>query len=118
VGQVEYLNGLVIDAVDRILATSATPPVIILLSDHGSGSRLNWNDLAHSDLDERSANLLATYTPGHRDVFPDNTTLVNLFGTFLGAYFGIDVPRQPDTVYRWDDALTHLVTVPDSALGR
>jgi hypothetical protein len=118
VGQVQYLNRLVIDAVDRILATSATPPVIILLSDHGSGSRLNWNDLAHSDLDERSANLLATYTPGHRDVFPDNTTLVNLFGTFLGAYFGIDVPRQPDTVYRWDDALTHLVTVPDSALGR
>lgn len=111
VGQVAFLNGRVIDAVDRILAASAKPPVIILMSDHGSGSGLNWQDLAHSDLDERTANLLATYTPGHPDVFPDNITLVNVFGTFLGAYFGIDVPRQPDTIYRWDDGLTHLIPI-------
>ncbi len=114
VGQVAYLNSRVLDTVDRILAASAKPPVIILLSDHGSGSGLNWQDLAHSDLDERSANLLATYTPGHPNVFPDNITLVNLFGTFFRAYFGIDVPRQPDTIYRWDDALTHLIPISSS----
>jgi len=118
VGQVTYLNSRVLDMVDRILAASPKPPVIILLSDHGSGSGLDWEDLAHSDLDERSANLLATYTPGHPNVFPDNLTLVNLFGTFFGAYFGIDVPRQPDTIYRWDDTLTHLIKIPDSAIGR
>ena len=100
-----------VNAVDRILAASGTPPVIILLSDHGSGSGLNWEDLAHSDLDERSANLLATYTPGHPDVFPDNITLVNVFGTFLRAYYGIDVPRQPDGIYRWDNGLTHLIPI-------
>jgi len=108
----------VLDVVDRILAASADPPVIIVLSDHGSGSGLNWEDLAHSDLDERSANLLATYTPGHPKVFPNNITLVNLFGAFFRAYFDIDVPRQPDAIYRWDDTLTHLIKVPDHAVGR
>lgn len=118
VGQVEHLNDLVIDAVDGILAASARPPVILLLSDHGSGSRLTWTDLAHSDLDERSANLLATYTPGRTGVFRDDTTLVNVFGTLFNAYFGTEIAAKPDTIYRWDDTLTHLVTVPDTALGR
>jgi hypothetical protein len=118
VGQVQYLNGLVLDAVDRILAASARPPVIIVLSDHGSGSGLNWQDLDHSDLDERSANLFAAYTPSRRDVFPDDITLVNAFGTLLNTYFGVDVPRQPDTIYRWDEGLTHLIPLSQSALGK
>jgi hypothetical protein len=109
VGQVQYLNGLVLDSVDRILAASPTPPVIILLSDHGSGSNLDWLDLDHSDLDERSANLFAAVTPGREQVFPDDITLVNVFGTLLGTYLGTDVARQPDTIYRWDESVTHLI---------
>jgi sulfatase-like protein len=111
VGQIEYLNGRVLETVDRILAASPRPPVIIVFSDHGSGSGLNWENLDHSDLDERSANLVAAYTPGRSRVVPGDITLVNLFGTLFGAYFGIDVPRQPDTIYRWDQGLTHLVPI-------
>ena len=114
-GQVDYLNGLVLNTVDGILDASPRPPVIILLSDHGSGSRLNWTDLAHSDLDERSANLVATYTPGRSDVFPDDITLVNFFGTLFNAYFGTDIAAKPETIYRWDDNLTHLVPISSSS---
>jgi hypothetical protein len=118
VGQVEYLNGRVIETVDRILAGSPEPPVIILLSDHGSGSGLDWLDLDHSDLDERSANLFAAYTPGRSHVFPDDISLVNVFGTLLGAYFEVDVPAQPNTIYRWNDGLTRLIEVPESVVPR
>src|SRR4029078_1418472 len=89
-GQVNYLNTRVLQMVDRILAASAKPPVVVLLADHGSGMGMNWDDVAHSDLDERSANLFAALTPGRRNVFPDDISLVNVFGTLFGAYYGVD----------------------------
>ena len=102
---------MVLHAVDGILEASPTPPIILILSDHGSGSGVNWTDLAHSDLDERSANLFAAYTPGHPDLFPHDITLVNVFGRLLGGYYGVQVAEQPDTLYRWDDTMSHLVEV-------
>ena len=111
VGQVRYLNGLVLHAVEGILEASPTPPIILVLSDHGSGSGVDWTDLAHSDLDERSAILFAAYTPGHPDLFPHDITLVNVFGRLLGGYFGVQVAEQPDTLYRWSDTMSHLVEV-------
>jgi hypothetical protein len=118
VGQIQHLNGLVLDAVDAILRASPRPPVILIVSDHGSGSGLNWADLDHSDLDERSANLFAAYTPGHPALFPDDITLVNVFGRLLGGYYGITIPEQADSLYRWDDTNTHLVQVKAAFSGR
>jgi hypothetical protein len=97
--------------VDRILAASREPPVIVLLSDHGSGLGMNWDDVAHSDLDERTANLFAALTPGRQQVFRHDVTLVNVFGTLFGAYYGIDIARQSDTMYRWDDRMTSLIPI-------
>jgi hypothetical protein len=117
VGQIQYLDGQVIETIDGILAASPEPPVILVLSDHGSGSGLNWGDLAHSDLDERSANLFAALTPGHPNLFPQDITLVNVFGRLLHGYFGIDVPQQPNLVFRWDDSYDHLIEVPELSRG-
>jgi len=117
VGQIQYLDGQVIETIDGILAASPEPPVILVLSDHGSGSGLNWGDLAHSDLDERTSNLFAALTPGHPDLFPQDITLINVFGRLLHGYFGIDVPQQPNLVFRWDDTYTHLIEVPELSRG-
>lgn len=100
-GQVEYLNRRTLELVDRLTASSAGPPVVLVLSDHGSASGVDFNDLEHSDLDERSANLFAALTPGHDGVFDDRITLVNVFGRLFNAYFGTSYPLQPDTLYRW-----------------
>ena len=113
VGQVQYLNDRVIETVNAILAASPDPPVILVLSDHGSGSGLVWSDMAHSDLDERSANLFAAYTPGRPNLFSDDITLVNVFGRFFEGYFGIPVPHQPDLVFRWDDSNSRLIPAPE-----
>jgi len=111
VGEVEFINKHALAAVDAILAAAPKPPIILLLSDHGSGSGFFWNEPSRSDMDERTANLFAAYTPDHRHLFPDDITLVNVFARLFGAYFSLDVPLQPDAFYRWDDANTHLVRV-------
>ncbi len=101
IGQVEYLNGRALELVERILATSPEPPVILLLSDHGSASGVDFADLANSDVDERSATLFTALTPGKADVFEDDGTFVNVFGRLFEAYFGRPHVDQPDTVYQW-----------------
>ena len=47
-------------------------------------------------------------------MFRDDITLVNVFGTLFNAYFGTDIAAKPDTIYRWDDRLTHLIPISSS----
>ena len=112
-GQVAYLNGRVLRTIDAVLASAARPPVIVLFSDHGSANGFRPEDLVNSDIDERSANLVAALTPGREKVLGDSISLVNLFGVLFDSYFGTHHVRQPDTVYRWTGAsIFNVVPVP------
>lgn len=62
--QLIYINKRVVQTVDSILKTSATPPVIILQSDHGPASQLDWNNPTPHALRERMAILNAFLLPG------------------------------------------------------
>jgi hypothetical protein len=95
----QFLNDQVLDAIDEIHRRSATPPVIVVFSDHGSESRLNWDNALLSDLDERFANLFAAATPGAPDLYGDDPTPVNLFPLLLNEYLGADVPLAPDGLF-------------------
>jgi hypothetical protein len=110
-GQVTELNRRVLATLDRILTTSDRPPVIIVFGDHGSASGLDWADLEHSDLDERTANLFASLTPGHDDLFGDDPTLVNTVGTLLNAYLGGSFEKQPDEQFRLLDDQLHFAPI-------
>jgi hypothetical protein len=95
----QYGNQKILKLVDDILASSATPPVIMLLSDHG---------FRHPD---RKAlrkydfmNLNAVYLPGkdHR-YFNDSLTNVNQFRALFNTYFGQQFHFLKDsTVDLWD----------------
>jgi hypothetical protein len=95
----QFLNDQVLDAIDEIQRRSATPPVIVVFSDHGSESRLNWDNAPLSDLDERFANLFAAATPGAPGLYRDDPTPVNLFPVLLNEYLGADVPLAPDGLF-------------------
>jgi hypothetical protein len=110
-GQVSHIDALALPVVDAILAGATTPPIILVLSDHGSAAGLTWSDLKGSDLDERTANLFAAYTPGRSRVFPSDLTLVNVFGLLFQAYFGREYTPQPDTAYRWENVFLNLVPI-------
>jgi hypothetical protein len=95
----EYLNSRVLAAIDDIMKTSATPPVIVVFSDHGSESHLNWADALLSDMDERFGNFTAALTPGADGLLGEAPTPVNIFPILLNHYFGASIPLQPDDMY-------------------
>jgi hypothetical protein len=110
-GQVAHIDDLALDALDRVLA-APMPRVVLVVSDHGSAAGVRWDDLLGSDLDERTANLFAAYTPGRPDVFPSDISLVNVFGLLFEEYFGRDYDPQPNTAYRWKDSLVDEIPIP------
>jgi hypothetical protein len=93
-GQVRFTGALTLRAIDAILSHSTTPPVILVVSDHGAVL-----DPADADTERRLRNLFAAYTPGHPDLFPADATLVNAFPTIFEAYLDTPLPRAKETLY-------------------
>ena len=110
VGAVQFIHSPVIGVIDRIDRASATPPVIVVFSDHGS-----WIGADGGDVRLRLLNFFAARVPGQPDLFPEDVTLVNVMPTLLGGLFGSDFPRtepDPSFVYRFGDPYD-LIEVPD-----
>lgn len=98
--QLPSLNDLIVRAVDDIIARSSRPPVILLMADHGSASRIDWTATPVSDADpaellERTGVLFAALTPGRERVFPDDISPVNVFRYLFDAYLGTDYGPAP-----------------------
>jgi hypothetical protein len=88
--QVQYINKRIIPILQTILRESKTPPIIVLMGDHG----LRDNN--------RFANLDAYYLPkGYKDLYP-SITPVNSFRIILNEYFGANYPLLPDITYEAD----------------
>lgn len=97
----DHVGQLAVATIDRIIAASSRPPVIVVFSDHGS--EIGWNDLdpLGSDLVERMSNMLAVHAPGHAGLFPPGTTPVNVFPLVLNAYLATDLALQPNSHWAW-----------------
>jgi len=89
--EVRYLNGRVIQVIERILADSPAPPIIIIQADHG-------HDLASAG--DRMAILNAYYLPGggQAELYP-SITPVNTFRLVFNRYFGGQFALLPDKSY-------------------
>ncbi|HLA97216.1 MAG TPA: hypothetical protein VJL34_02095, partial [Anaerolineales bacterium] len=95
-----FVNRRLEETIDALLANSETPPVIILQSDHGPGSRLDWSSPGKTCLWERTAILNAYYLPGSgSDQLYPSISPVNSFRVILNAVFGTDLPLLPDNTY-------------------
>jgi hypothetical protein len=96
--QLPYLNGLVLDAIDAIVASSSKPPIIVLFADHGSASAVDWNETDPSEADparllERTGILFAALTPSRANVFPDDISPVDLFRLLFDTYLDTELGR-------------------------
>ena len=94
VDQTVYLDGRVLRAVETILAKSTRPPVILVVSDHGSSL-----DVGNANVESRLRILFAAHTPGHEALFADDVSLVGVFPTLFDAYYGVQLPRPAETLY-------------------
>jgi hypothetical protein len=115
--QLTFINKKTREAIDRILAVSSNPPVIILQSDHGPGSTLEWDDPQKSSLEERMSILNAYYLPhdGHELVY-DEITPVNTFRIICNHYFGTGYELLGDQSYFSDHQHPYkFINVTDQA---
>jgi hypothetical protein len=104
-GQVKYLTRLMKIMIEKLMENSGDrKPVIILQSDHGPGSGLDWESLEKTNIEERMGILLAYYLPGHEGA-PEYASIspVNMFRTIFNAYFGARFQMLPVRSYfmRW-----------------
>ena len=86
--QLAYLEPRILDAVERILAESERPPIIIIEGDHAFGKEYV------------TSNLLALYLPdGGAQGLDEHMTLVNVFPTIFNTYFGTELELLPNESY-------------------
>lgn len=129
-GQVGFVDREITNVIEAILAKSETPPIIVLMGDHGPASMFNWNVEAPACLWERTSNLYAVLLPGHQSdgtVYP-SITPVNTFRVIFNTYFGTSLPILEDNTYMMYPTLEVNVTgtkdsqkgcsVPDYAMQR
>jgi hypothetical protein len=98
--QVQYVNTLVLETIDAILAQSTTPPIIIIQGDHGPGAHLHWGSLENTMPAERFGILNAYYFPDQDYVrlYP-SISPVNSFRVLFNQFFDADYALLPDRHY-------------------
>ena len=86
--------------VESILEQSATPPIIILQADHGSGFYYSFDSLESACLEERFSPFGAYYLPGVKpNAIPQDLTTVNLFRIIFNEYFDAQLPILENRQY-------------------
>lgn len=106
--QVDYLNHLVLEAVDGIVERSPKA-IVVVFSDHGS--RANRTPDA-----DWYATLFASRTPGHSNVFPDDARPIEIFPRLFEEYFGDEIPIPEDVDFLAPDGVQMpLEIVPRTA---
>ncbi len=98
--QAMFITRRIEQTIDRILANSKTPPIIILQSDHGSGMNLDMHNFDNTDHLERMTILNAYYFPDRRfEKLYDTISPVNSFRVIFNTFFGSDLKLLPDRSY-------------------
>lgn len=119
--QLEAVNELAMASVDGLLARPVGErPVIVVASDHGPGSELDWDSMADSNLRERVGSLFAVYFPDASTEIslPDPMSPVNTFRLIFNRYFGADYLPLPSRSFfsTWNEPF-RFTEIEDSKVG-
>ncbi len=98
--QINYVNKIVLETVDAILATSDPKPIIIIQGDHGPGSHFDFTSLENTLPAERFSILNAYYFPDqdYSRLYP-TISPINSFRVVLNQFFGGTYALIPDHHY-------------------
>jgi hypothetical protein len=98
--QINYVNTLLVQAIEEILNRSETPPIIIIQGDHGPGAYFEWDSIKLTNLQERMAILNAIYLPdGHYEWLYPSISSINTFRGIFSSYFGASLELTEDRAY-------------------
>lgn len=95
--QIQYVNKLMLETIDAILAQSSTPPIIIIQGDHGPGAHLHWGSLEKTIPAERFSILNAYYFPDqdYQLLYP-SISPINSFRVVFNQFFDGSFALLPD----------------------
>jgi len=94
-GYLKYCNLQLISIIDKILSSSAAPPIILLMSDHGFRGFSKSVDSKYYFM-----NLNAVFLPnGNYSGFYDGMSNVNEFRVILNSQFGQKLPLLNDSTF-------------------
>ncbi len=100
VQQLQYVNALMLEAVEKILKESEETPVIVMLGDHGPASFDQWHAPSDDFLRERHGVLWAALLPdAETKAAPDKLTLVNTFRIVFNEEFHAGLSLLPNRLY-------------------
>ena len=125
--KLQYVNGAILEQIDRIKKTLPGPLIIILHGDHGGGLYFDQDEEAKTCVHERFSPLLAVYAtdPVVLSAFTDDFNLANIYRAIFRALLKVDIPNLPDrsAFISWElDKLSVVdpedLAVPCSALDR
>jgi hypothetical protein len=98
--QLSYTDEIVLQAVKKILATSKTPPIIIIQGDHGPVSYNGEDEVGNGNMKEQHSILNAYYFPGRTyDLLYPSISPVNSFRVVFNTYFDDTYDLLPDMNY-------------------
>ncbi len=106
IGQLQYINKRLETAIDMIIEKSESPPIIILISDHGSRLLTDFNSDSQTCYWENLSNFAAFYLPGvDPEVIPSDITSVNVFRVLFNQYFEANMDMLDNEYYsfRFED---------------
>ncbi|HSI74223.1 MAG TPA: sulfatase-like hydrolase/transferase, partial [Fimbriimonas sp.] len=95
VGQITYLNKVVIETLDKVLKQAKPDSIIIIHGDHGSKLGLDQDSLSKTDIVEVAPILMAVKGP----LMPDNLSPVNLYRIIFSDVFGDPWSELPSHTY-------------------
>jgi len=98
IGQLQFINKKLTELIDKIIAESKVPPIIIIQGDHGSCSELrNHKGFEDNDFKERFSIMNAYYFPDHDySMLYDSISPVNSFKVVMNKYFDKNYEMDPD----------------------
>ncbi|HNW92620.1 MAG TPA: hypothetical protein PKM88_06920 [bacterium] len=117
-GAVAHANRLVLELADRCRRQAIRPQVMVIMSDHGTGTRLDWASPVRTDLDERFGTINAVwYSSGNYAARPAALTPVNTLRRIASDWLGADCPPLPEQSffstlkqpYHFTDITEHLL---------
>lgn len=97
--QLIFTNKKIIETVDIILAKSQNPPIIIIQSDHGERTGIDWDNPTKEMIRQGLNNLNVYYLPNGTDSLYDSITPVNSFRVIFNEYFNADFELLEDKIY-------------------
>ena len=98
--QLKFANKMTIRTIDEIFVKSETAPIIIIQSDHGERTGINWNEPTEDMIKQGLNNLNAYYFPNEKkNKLYNNISPVNTFRIIFNEYFDSDFELLDDRYY-------------------